>query len=153
MAVLDAFEEPPLDFFWLTTMQVIAELAVGLDRTDVVARFFENLLPYREQLGITASGSLCFGLVATTLGQLALARDDYDVAIELLDDAVARADAMGAPFERVKARRVLVAALHVSGRRTGEITALLATADELAARHGFFGERRLLADLVVGHRR
>jgi class 3 adenylate cyclase/tetratricopeptide (TPR) repeat protein len=153
MAVLDAVEEPPLDFFWLTTTQVIAELAVGLERTDVVARAFETLMPCREQVGVTASGSLCLGLVATTLGQLALALDDYDVAIELLGDAVARADAMDAPFERVKARRVLVAALHASGRRTGEITALLATADELAARHGFFGERRLLADLVVGHRR
>ena len=56
--VLDAFEEPLLDFFWLTTMQSRAELAVGLERRDVVRRLFDVLLPYRDQLGIIASGSL-----------------------------------------------------------------------------------------------
>jgi hypothetical protein len=111
MAVLDALDEPPLDYFWLTTVQTVAELAVGLGRTDVAARLFDALVPYRDQLGITASGSLCFGLVATTLGQLALATGDLGPAVELLTEAEGRAEAMGAPFELVKSRRLLASAL------------------------------------------
>ena len=147
MAALDDFEEPSLDYFWLTTMQARAELAVGLQRHDVVARVFDLLLPYRAQLGITGSGTFCLGLVATTLGSMALAMGNDAIAVELLDDAVARADAMGAPFESTKARRLLAEALLATGQRVDEVGHLLETAAELAGRHGFRGEARLLSAL------
>jgi hypothetical protein len=148
MAVLDQFQEPPFDFFWLTTVQILSEVAIGLDRRDVVRRLFDQLLPYRDQLGVTDSGSLCLGLVARTLGDLALALDDHATAIELLDGAVARADAMGAPFEAVKSRRLLAQALLATGRRLDDIAPLVDAASELAARHGFRTEGEALAQLA-----
>jgi class 3 adenylate cyclase/tetratricopeptide (TPR) repeat protein len=148
MAVLDQFQEPPFDFFWLTTVQTLADLAIALDRRDVIGRLYDQLLPYRDQLGVTDSGSLCLGLVARTLGGLALALEDHAAAIELLDGAVARADAMGAPFEAVKSRRLLAQALLATGRRVDEIPPLVTTATELAERHGFRTEGEALAQLA-----
>lgn len=116
-AVLADFDEPPLDYFWLTTMQIAAELAIGLGDEVWIDRFTEALLPHRALLGITATGTLCFGLVATTLGWLALAHGDHVQAIELLEEAVDRSQAMGAPFESVKARRLLATVLVAGGRR------------------------------------
>ena len=46
-AILDEFTEPSLDYFWLSTMQLAAELAVGLDRQDVARRVFDALSPHR----------------------------------------------------------------------------------------------------------
>jgi hypothetical protein len=145
MAVLDDLGDYPLDYFWLTTMQVVADLAVSLGRRDVAARVYEALLPFRDQLGITASGSLCLGLVATTLGRLALALDDDARAVELLRDAVACSDAMDAPFERVRSRRLLAAALVAASAGTDDAEPVLAEAAAIAATHGFAGEQRLIA--------
>ena len=64
------FDDPPLDYFWLTTMQSLAELAVALGRVDACKRIYELLVPFRDQLGVTSSGALCFGLAARSLGQL-----------------------------------------------------------------------------------
>jgi hypothetical protein len=149
MAILDDFGEPPLDYFWLTTMQTWGELAIGLQRRDVVTHIFEVLRPYGEQLGITGSGTLCLGLVATTLGGLAIAMGEHITAIELLDDAVVRADAMGAPFESVKTRRLLAAALLAAGQRVHDVRPLLETATELAERHGFRGELFAVSELMA----
>jgi tetratricopeptide (TPR) repeat protein len=149
MAVLDEFEAPPLDYFWLTTMQAWAELAVGLARRDLIVSAFDELSPYREQLGITASGTLCFGLVGTTLGQLAGALHEHAAAVELLDEAVGRADAMGAPFEAVKSRRVLAAAMLRSGRPAHEVAPVVGVATAMARQHGFNGELILLSQLEL----
>ncbi len=146
-AVLDAFVAPPLDFFWLTVMQIYGELAAQLGRRDVVDGVYDALLPFRDQLGITASGSLCLGLVATTLGELALARDDPTVARDLLLDAVERADRMAAPFEQVRTRRLLVEALRAISAPVHEIDGLLDVASGLARTHGFDGEIELLTPL------
>ena len=105
---------------------------------------YDALLPFRDQLGITASGTFCVGLVATTLGQLAFALGDAAAAIDLLEDAVARADAMEAPFEAVKARRLLAEALVAAGRPHADI---VDTAITVARTHGFTAEEQLLAQL------
>jgi class 3 adenylate cyclase/tetratricopeptide (TPR) repeat protein len=148
LKVLEGFEEPPLDYFWLTTLQTLAELAIGLDHREVAARLFDRLYPHRDRLGITASGTLCLGLVATTLGGLALSVGDPAAASDLLDAAVGRADAMDAPFERVKSRRLLAQALVARGIRHDDVFDLLATATELAGHHGFRGEREAIATLT-----
>ena len=85
--------------------------------------------------------------MATTLGQLALAFGDADLAVELLDEAVERAVAMAAPYETVKARRLLATALRAGGRSTDEVepVAELALAD--AREHGFAEEEALLSAL------
>lgn len=146
--VLDALEPPPLDYFWLVTTQIIAELVVELGRVDLADELRRSLVPFRDQLGISASGSFCLGLVRTSLGQLALLEGDLDAAIELLTEAVAVADDMGAPYEATKARRALVEALLAArggGDRAAELTAeALAT----ARAHGFDGEIDRLVRLV-----
>jgi ATP/maltotriose-dependent transcriptional regulator MalT len=128
-------------------MQIAAELAIGLGDEAWIERFTTALLPHRALLGITASGTLCYGLVATTLGWLALARGDHEEAIELLEEAVERALAMGAPFESVKARRLLATALVAVGRGD-EAAPTIAAATSDARRHGFDGEVRRLATLA-----
>jgi class 3 adenylate cyclase/tetratricopeptide (TPR) repeat protein len=107
--VLDAFVDPPLNYFWLTTMQVLAELAAGLGRTERARAIADRLEPYVDQLGITASGSYCYGLVSTTLGIVARATGDHARADALLSASLARAEAMGATFEASRARQHLEA--------------------------------------------
>lgn len=143
-ALLDHLEPPPMDYFWLTATQIIGQLAAQLGRVDHAKRIHDSLLPFREQLGITASGSLCLGLVATTLGELAIAIGDHTEAIEHLARAVTVADAIGAPYEATRARRLLVAALIGDGRSGVEIEAVRAAASTLADTHGFAGEARQL---------
>lgn len=148
--VLDQLEDPPLDYLWIASRQVTAELAVGLGRQATAAHIYEQLLPFREHLAITASGSLCYGLVATTLGTLALATDRAAEAEELLDEAVQRSDAMGAPFEAVKSRRLLASARLVLGQPWESVTPLVRTAADQAAEYGFHGEQALLVELATG---
>ncbi len=149
-AVLDSFTRPTLDYLWLSTMQGRADLAVALVRTDTCESIFRELEPFRGQLGIVASGSACYGLVSRTLGQLALATNRPDLAIELLDEAIAQADAIGAPFDSTAARRHLAHALIVAARRLDEVDVVIATAMALAEGHGYEGERRELETLVAG---
>ena len=144
LAVFDELEEPPVDYFWLSTLQVTCELAVALQQQPRIAVLRAQLAPYRDQLGITASGSVIFGLVSTSLGELALAMGEHAAAIELLQESVSRADSMGAPFEATKTRRLLAAALAEHGAPVDQVKQIIGHATELAERHGFRGEAALL---------
>ena len=73
--------------------------------------------------------------------------DRVEDAVELLREAAARADNMGAPYESVRARRLLVAALLAAGQR-GEATPVIAEAMADARQHGFHGEVELLGAFV-----
>jgi len=147
--VLDGIDDPPLDYFWLVTTMAIAELVVTLGRADRAAGLRERLAPFGDQLAISASGSLCLGLVRTALGQLALLEGDPDAAIELLVDAWRVADSMGAPYESTKARRVLAEALVAAGRPADEVDAVVEEAAALAGRYGFDGESLALLQLAA----
>lgn len=140
MAVLDRLDPPPLDYFWLVTTQCIAELVVELGRTDLAASLRASLDPFRDHLGISASGSLCLGLVRTSLGQLAHLLGDHASAIDLLEDAIAVADRMGAPYEATKARRALVAARLGSGASADEVAGIIERARSTAVEFGFEDE-------------
>jgi tetratricopeptide (TPR) repeat protein len=143
-AVLDRMTSPPLDYFWLPTTQMTAELALGLGRIDRAGDLYDELLPYAALMGITASGSACMGFVSTTLGELALALGQTDAAFDHLSDAVSRSEAVGAPYESTKARRLLGQAHLAAGERSeGEIC--LRIARERAEQHGLAGEQALLA--------
>ncbi len=89
-AVLDRFEVPHLDCFWLSTLQSAAELAIGLQRTDWCRLIHGLLEPYADQMGVASHGTLLFGLVATTVGALRLGLGDPAGAAAALDDAVRR---------------------------------------------------------------
>jgi tetratricopeptide (TPR) repeat protein len=132
--VLDSLAVPPLDYFWTTAMQSQAELALGLGRTDHYEALFDALAPYGGQLGVTASGTLLYGLVDTTLGLLAAGLGRTDEAIGLLEGARAQADAMGALFEGVKVRRALLGVVRDPD------PAMAAHARRVAVEHGFTDE-------------
>ena len=148
-AVLDSCPQPPMDYLWMTTSLSMAELAAGLGRVEACGRLLADLMPFRGRLGITSTGASCSGLVSRTLGQLALVAGHLDLAIDLLDEAVAQADAMGAPFEAASARRHLAQALSSAGERLGDVPSLVAAAGALADTHGFAGERRELERLEL----
>jgi hypothetical protein len=141
---------PPIDYLWLSTMQSFAELAAGLGRADVCEQVLSQLTPFRGWLGVTSSGAACYGLVSRTLGQLAIVVGQVDLAIELLDEVVAQADAIGAPYEATSARRYLAVALLAAGRRLEEVETLVAAAAAMAADHGFAGEQRELGLVAPG---
>ena len=108
-------------------------------RKDAAAyeQMYELLRPHRGLLGITASGSLVYGLVDTTLGFLATAIGELDDAVDLLTDALHQAEAMEAPFEAVRARRGLAQALAARG---DDVADLVGAAREAALARGFAGE-------------
>ena len=97
-AVLDDWVEPLLDYFWTTVVQTRSDLAIGLGRVDRCRELYDMLVPHRGLLGITSSGSLVYGLVDLTLGRLATTLGELDLAVELLNGAVEQADAMAAPY-------------------------------------------------------
>jgi class 3 adenylate cyclase len=148
-AVLDGFDVPHLDCFWLSTLQSAAELAVGLGRLDWCERIHGLLEPYADQVGVASHGTLLFGLVSTTLASLRLALGDLDGATGLLPDSMRRADAMGAAYERTVTRRLLVEAMTRSRPPGSEVARLRTEALALAERHGFSRERRLLEHGLV----
>ena len=139
-ALIDDDTPVPKNYFWTTVVQVRAEVAAGLGRPDLCRALFDDLLPFRGRIGITASGSLCYGLVSRSLGMLAGAVGDVPLAVDLLTEAVAHADRIGAPFESVIGRRLLAEALLTSGDDAELVGPMLLTARELAARHGFARE-------------
>lgn len=141
--------DPPKNYFWVTVMQVQAEVATAVGDLDRCADLYEQLHPYRGRVGVTASGSLVFGLLDRSLGQLALALGRTDEAISLLTAAVEQARRTDLPMESVVGRRLLATALHEHGR-TDDVSALLRDATVIAERHGFGRELRLLAEMSSG---
>jgi hypothetical protein len=107
------------------------------------------LEPYRDQLGVASHGTLCFGLVSTTLAALRLALGDPAGAAEHLREAVRRADEMGAAFEQVRSRRLMAEARTAGDGFDADAVRLGLEAMELAKRHGFSAERRQLERLLT----
>lgn len=93
-------------------------------------------------------GSLCFGLVSRSLGELALALGRTEEAIELLASAIDDADTIGMPFESVISRRLLAGALLREGKSI-EATMVIDQALTEAQARGFGRETRLLEALAT----
>ena len=108
-------EDVPKSYFWITATQTHAEVAASLVLAERCEQLFEELLPFRDQVGVTASGSRLFGLVSRSLGDLALALGRHDEAIDFLEQAVADADSFGMAFEGTVSRRLLAQAHHGVG--------------------------------------
>ena len=82
------------DFFWLTTMAVLAEASAKLNHAASAEILYEALAPYSGclvQVGYAGS----FGPVSRLLGLLAAARGDLDSAISHLESARSMAEATG----------------------------------------------------------
>lgn len=147
-ATVDEQGDVPRNYFWVTVAQVQAEVAAGLGLTARCADLYRQLHPFRGRVGITASGSLCFGLVSRSLGELAIALGRIDEACDVLDEAVASADGIGMRFESVLARRHLATALRERGD-TGRAVAVAEEALAIARERGYEREVGLLAALVA----
>ena len=143
-AIIAERRDVPRNYFWVTVMQVQAEVAATLELIDRCRELYGQLLPFRGLVGVTASGSLCFGLISRSLGELAHALGDHDAAVDLLSEAIEQADAIPMPFESVVARRLLADSLRSVGddRTAAEH---VAAARALAEAHGFHREFERLA--------
>lgn len=139
----------PKNYFWITVVQAQAEVAATLRLTDRCQKLFDELSPFRGQLGITASGSTCFGLVSRSLGELALALGRHDDALDLLAEAVAHADSSGMHFEAVVARRLLAITHQARGNGDAAST-LIDEAFATAQARGFERESHLLTKMRHG---
>lgn len=146
-AVLDTQRDVPRDYFWVTVKQVQADVAAGLGRADLCAPLFDDLAPHRGRLGITASGTLLYGLVSRSLGGLALVLARYEEAVDLLREAVTQADAASMPFEAVIARRLLAHGLRELGA-LDEARTVVAAAATVARERGYERELLLLNELA-----
>lgn len=133
----------PKNYFWITVVQVQAEVVASLGMLDRCETLYAELAPYRGRVGITASGSICFGLVSRSLGELALALGRPDDAVDLLREAMADADRNAMPFEGVVCRRLLGTALAATGDEQGAL-AVLTDARRCAEERGFGRELRLM---------
>ncbi|MEP6298842.1 MAG: cyclic nucleotide-binding domain-containing protein, partial [Ilumatobacter sp.] len=145
--VLD--EQGPIrrSYFWMSVMQCRAEVAAHLGRTELCARLFAELAPYRGRVGIASSGTLVVGLVSRSLGELAAALGRTDEAVELLTEAIRDADELEMTFEATVARRLLAGVRSA----TGDAAAASALAEEARATadlHGFEREARLARELI-----
>ena len=146
-ALLDD-SEIPKNYFWLAVTQAHAEVAAHLGRLDHCRRLFDDLEPYRGRVGVTGSGSMCFGLVSRSLGLLALSLGETLTAIELLREAVAHTDRIGAVHDGVVSRRLLATALAAAGDRESAAP-LLQAALATASSHSFDREVGLISDLLA----
>lgn len=99
-------KKPNLDFMWLVSMQMRAEVGYGLGDKELCLDAIEELLPFRDRLGVIASGTLTYGLVATSIGEAAIGAGDYDLAIDALTQAVSKAQQIDAPFFQAKSSRL-----------------------------------------------
>ncbi len=81
-------KEPNLDFMWLVSMQFLADIGYRLSDVEISTRAFEALLPYRDRLGVVASGTLTYDFVATSLGAAALGMGKPDLAVPFLQQAI-----------------------------------------------------------------
>ncbi len=146
--VIDDMRDVQRNYFWLAAKQAITEVAAELGDLDHCRQLYDELLPYRGRIGVTGGGSSCFGLVARSLGVLALALDDLPVAIELLREAVEQADRNGLVFDGVSARRSLAAALIATDHRDAAAELLGAALLDAQAR-GFRREVSLIEQLSI----
>ncbi len=145
--VADELRAPDvMDFFWLVSMQMYAEIGYRLNRPHICAETLEALEPYRGRVGVVASGTLVWGLVSTTVGLSALATGDRGLAIDALSGAVREAKQFGSPYFGVHSGRLLTEALIAEGSFTDAAPAL-AEAAAVAHEHGFAGELQRLEAL------
>jgi hypothetical protein len=146
--LLDQYSSPAQNYFWVLVTQAYADVAVGVGRRDHGRRMLDDLMPYRGRIGVSGSGSGCFGLVSRTLGMLASFLGEHDLAIDLLVEAVDQAIRIAAPFELVACRRQLAEAQLACGR-LDQVMASIGDAVEIAERHGFARELAMLRAITV----
>jgi hypothetical protein len=91
------------DFFWFTTMAVLAEASAAMRHAESAGVIYKALAPYADyvvQVGYAGS----FGPVSRLLGRLAAAQGDLDSAVAHLESARSMAEAAGLRLYETQAR-------------------------------------------------
>lgn len=141
-ATLAGLKDAPFDFMWLVSQQMIAEAAYRSGDRELCAVTLERLRPFAGRVGVIASGTLIFGPVSTSIGEVALGAGDVELAVASLHSAIEQADTLGLPFFQVRTRRRLLEALP-----NEPLEGLAAEALELATAHGFASEVAAIVEL------
>jgi len=101
--MVSELDRVPPDFFWLTTLAVLAEASARMGHAQSAEVLYEALAPYEDcmvQVGYAGS----FGPVSRLLGLLAAARGDLDSAVSHLESARSMAEAAGLRLFETQAR-------------------------------------------------
>ena len=97
----------PLDANWLYTLTGLGAIAARLGDERAAATIYPRLLPYAGRIVSIARGSYCTGSAQLAVGVLAATLGERDAAVEHLEAAVARNEAIGAVFHAAAARGAL----------------------------------------------
>ncbi len=100
----------PLDANWLYTMTGFGAIAARLGDERGAEAIYPRLLPYGGRIVSIARGSYCTGSAQLALGVLAATLGERAAAVEHLEAAIARNDAIGAVFHAAAARGALAQA-------------------------------------------
>ena len=110
------FAAYPEDFFWSTTMALLAETCVALDDDNRAAELLQLIRPYAHR-NVQVSYTSCWGSIARYVGLLCrLCGRDLE-ARDRLRFALERNDAIGAPLLAAEVRCDYGALLLARGRR------------------------------------
>jgi tetratricopeptide (TPR) repeat protein len=127
--------------FILSALSPLADLCARIGDDRMARAVYEKLVPYARHHGFVHMGIATHGPVSRHLGQLAARMGDFQLALEHLSDAVARAGRMGSPtFSALclfSQARVLLAKCGFESHRRAAI--VLRNAASLSARAGMTG--------------
>ncbi|MFZ0039664.1 MAG: hypothetical protein WAK93_00025, partial [Solirubrobacteraceae bacterium] len=126
------FAAIPADNDWMTSMAVLADLAVAFDDAERARELYELMLPFARSMVVVGMAAACLGASARYLGRLALVFGERAVAIEHLRHAIEASRALRAPLELAHSQLDYARALGPGG----EAEALIASARRTAAKLG-----------------
>jgi tetratricopeptide (TPR) repeat protein len=95
----DGFAELPLDFNWLISATILAEVCARLKDAQRAPALYQLLLPHADRMAVIGDTVACNGSVARYLALLARTMGDWDVAERHFRAALDMNERMGArPF-------------------------------------------------------
>lgn len=148
----DGLETIPRDIFWPSVMTLLAEAALELDDHDLCQELFRRLEPFSDQIASSGTGLICIGPVAHTLGRLAAAQGNSDLAIGYLERAIQMGRKINAPPFVAWAQHALANVLASSSNPDDRVqaTGLLCECEQTARE---LGMARLLEQIDAGNPR
>jgi hypothetical protein len=134
----DSLDSIPKDIFWPSVMSLLADIAIALDDRELCRELRQRLAPFSGQIASSGTGLICIGPIAHTLGRLAAADDNADLAIGYLELAIEMGTRIGAPPMVARAQYALASVLANSNDPDDHIrvTILLQETERIARERG-----------------
>lgn len=148
----------PADQDWLLTLQLVLEVALGLDDVETVVEAADLLLPYAGRAVMNAGAVLFHGVTDDPLSRALLRMGQPEMAAELRTQALATYERIGAQWwrDRLRATPAPQAAPPATARHlrptAGGLWAVGASAAPVAGLRGFSYLRLLLREPGREHR-